>query len=473
MSQVVPLFTKPRRTPQRGAAERAFLPAALEVLETPTSPTVRVTAGLISAFLLGASLWSYFGHVDIVTTAPGKVIVSSRTKVVQPFDTGIVHAIHVADGDRVTQGQLLIELDPALSTADRTRYADELAQARLDQARLNALVKSREGDPFAGLKASDDLAEAARARLEAQRRAQSAKLAGLDRVAAQKRAEAAGTDAEIAKIDATLPLVRARAAIRENGLKTEFGNRLDFLAQQQQVVELEHERVVDLRKREEIDAALAEVAEQRAQAEAEFRGTVLSDLAKADHDAGEAAGELAKAEKRTAMEALKAPEAGVIQDLAVNTIGGVVTPAQQLLRIVPTEGSIEVEAVIANEDVGFVEAGQEAEIKVDAFPFTRYGLIRGHVREIAHDSVDQPQAEQRRQGSSSASDEPASVERSRQLVYMARIALEATNLQVDDRKLDLVPGMSITAEIKTGRRRVLDYFLSPFQSHVHDALRER
>jgi hemolysin D len=162
-----------------------------------------------------------------------------------------------------------------------------------------------------------------------------------------------------------------------------------------------------------------------------------------------------------------------VQDLTVHTLGGIVTPAQQLLRIVPANGGIEVEAVIANQDVGFVELGHQAEIKIETFPFTRYGLISGHVRAIARDSVDEPQSEQRRQGSHSASDEPGNLERSHQLVYVARISLAETSLNVDGKALDLAPGMAVTAEIKTGKRRALDYLLSPFHRYSHDVLRER
>jgi hemolysin D len=378
----------PRPGQHRRPAERAFLPAALEIVETPASPTLRVTAFLICLFLASAVAWSYFGHVDIIATAPGKVIARSHTKIVQPHDTGVVRAIHVADGDEVEAGEVLIELDPTDPTADRARFANMLVQARLDRARLRALLDPTQGDAFAGLTAHTDLIAAARARLEAEEREQAAKLAKLDHQVAQKRAEQAQIEAQIAKIDEALPLVRERAAIRAAGLKSGYGNKLDLLTQTQQVVEQEHERVSLQRKHDEIDAALAELDAVRKQAEAEFRRNALTDVAKADREATEAAGELAKAEERTKLQTLTAPVAGTVQDLTVHTLGGIVTPAQQLLRIVPSDGGIEVEAVIANQDVGFVEIGQQAEIKIETFPFTRYGLMSGHVGVIARDSVD-------------------------------------------------------------------------------------
>jgi hemolysin D len=474
VARILPFFARPGRPGPRGAAERAFLPAALEIVETPASPTVRVSAALISAFLLTAAAWAYVGRVDIVATAPGKVIARERTKVIQPFETGVVRGIEVADGDKVVAGQVLIELDPSLSTADRVRYTDMLTAARLDQARLNGLLDRGGADAFAAVAAAPDLVAAARARLDADWRDEAAKLAQLDHQAAQKRAEQAAVEAQIAKLDAALPLARGRAQIRQEGMKNEFGSKLQFLEAQQQVIEMEHERIVQQRKRDEVRAALAEIAEQRAQAEAQYRHNRLADLAKADREATEALGELAKAERRGELQTLTAPVAGVVQDVTVHTLGGVVTPAQQLLRIVPADGGIEVEAVLANQDIGFAAIGQEAEIKVETFPYTRYGLIHGRIREIARDSIAEPPADApTTRGSQSLSDEPAALGRPHRLIYTARIALEETSLSVDGRPVDLAPGMAVTAEIKTGRRRVLDYFLSPLRGYAHDSLRER
>jgi len=473
-ARVLPFFSRPGRAGGIGSAERAFLPAALEIVETPASPTFRVTAALISAFLFVAIAWSYVGHVDIVATAPGKVIARERTKIIQPSDTGEVREIDVAEGDHVAAGQVLIRLDPTMAKADQARYGDDLLQAVLDRARLRAELSPSPDDPFTGTQAPPDLVAAARARLEADLREHSAKLAKNDEQTAQKRAQEAQIGAQIAKIDAALPLVQARADIRREGMQTQFGTKLDYYQQQQQLVEMQHDRIVNQRKREEVVAELSTLAVERSQIEAEFRSAAYSDLAKANREISGATGELAKAERRNALHTLVAPVAGIVQELSVHTLGGVVTPAQQLLRIVPTDGGIEVEAVVANQDVGFLEVGQPAEIKVDTFPFTRYGLIHGQVREVSHDSVDEGQTDQRREGTSAAGDAPTTgVQRSRQLVYTARLALDQTYLDVDGKPMELQPGMSVTAEIKTGKRRVLDFLLSPFHRYSHDALRER
>ncbi|MGH8296386.1 MAG: HlyD family type I secretion periplasmic adaptor subunit, partial [Steroidobacteraceae bacterium] len=364
-------------------------------------------------------------------------------------------------------------LDPTMAEADEARYGGVLVQAELDRARLEAEVTPPAGDPFAGVQAPADLLAAARARLQADLREQAAKLADIDEEIAGKHAEEAVVDAEIAKIDAAMPMVVARVNIRAGALKSGYGNELDYFQQRQELVEMQHERIVDQKKYQEAEAALAALATGRAKTVAEFRSAAYADLARTDREIAETIGQYVKATRQVELQTLRAPVAGIVQDLAVHTLGGVVTPAQQLLRIVPLSGGIEVEVVIANRDVGFIRVAQKAEIKIATFPFTHYGLIHGRVREIAHDSVEEPADSRRRQGTESASETPQGIERSHQLVYTARIALSRTALDIDGKEVALEPGMAITAEIKTGKRRVLDYLLSPLRRYTHDALRER
>ena len=466
-----------RFVPASQLTEREFLPAALEIIETPASPTIRMTAGLISLFFVIALIWSYFGRVDIIATAPGKIIARARTKIIQPYEIGVVRAIHVAEGDRVEKGQLLIELDPTVPQADRVQYQEELAEARLDQIRLRALLDPGTGltgrDPFTGVSAPPDLVAAARARLDADASEEQEKIAKNDREIAEKRAEEASVDAEIAKIDAALPLVAARRDIREEGAKAEFGSKIAYLQQAQELAEMQHERVATESKRDAAAASISELTIDRQVTESEFKSSLLEDLAKADREATEAQNELVKAQQQIALDSLTAPVTGTVQDLAVQTLGGVVTPAQQLLRIVPSEGGVEVEAAISNDDVGFIDVGQDAEIKIATFPFTRYGLIHGRVREVARDSVVDPQTDQRNAGTQSADDEPHAVKSAGDLLFGARIVLDKTMIAVDGKEVALEPGMAVTAEIKTGRRRVIDYLLSPFRRQVDESLHER
>ena len=202
---------------------------------------------------------------------------------------------------------------------------------------------------------------------------------------------------------------------------------------------------------------IAAIDETRRQAEAEFRRTLLADLAAVRERAAALAQELRKAERRLELMQLRAPVDGHVQELAATTIGGVVTPAQQLMIIVPADSGLEVEAFVLNKDIGFVQPGQEAQIKVQTFNFTRYGLLGGKVLDVADDVVAR---DQDREGPA----EPT---------YAARIALERAAMVIDGREVNLSPGMAVTAEIRTGERRLIEYLLSPLLRYRYEAMKER
>ncbi|WNJ88634.1 HlyD family type I secretion periplasmic adaptor subunit [Bosea sp. 685] len=468
------------RPSELNASERAFLPAALEIVETPASPTARLTAMTICLFLTIVAIWAWFSHVDIIAMVPGKVVPAGRTKQVQAFEEGIVRKILVDDGDTVSIGQKLILLDPTMDIADRDRSRNLLTTAMLDQVRLTALLESllpsnqETADPFNGMDASDDVIAEARGRLAADRAGRVARLVEADHQIAEKRSERTGLVAGIAKIDATLPLVSARASIRRESLERQVGNRIEYLNAAQQQIELENDRLVAVDKLHSTDAGIQALLANREKIAAETERDWRSDLQKARHDRAEALAQLAKAERRTGLTTVTAPVDGIVQDLSVHTEGGVVQASQQLLHVVPTSGGVVIEAVIENKDAGFVRAGQEAEIKVEAFPFTRYGLVHGRVAAVARDAAPDPEIDQKaRFGTSPLGGAPNELRRSGGLVYVARIEMDDPSLTIDGVKTRLEPGMAITAEIKTGRRRVLDYILSPVARRAHEALTER
>lgn len=224
----------------------------------------------------------------------------------------------------------------------------------------------------------------------------------------------------------------------------------------------------------ETEAAIANLAQARGRTIAEYERALLDELAKAEQKAAGLAQEIIKAEQRTTLQKLTAPVDGVVQQLAVNTIGGVVQPAQVLMAIVPADSQLEIEAMISNRDIGFVEVGQEAAIKVDAFNFTRYGLLKGRVVSVSHDAItrERPQDRQgadKQQGAEAASSEP----KGQELVYAVRVSLDRSRIQVEDKTVSLSPGMAVTVEIKTGSRSIISYLLSPLVRYRHESLRER
>jgi hemolysin D len=453
--------------------ERQFLPAALEIVETPGSPMLRVTAMLICAFLLSGVVWAVVGEVDLIATAPGKIVPAGNIKLIQAFDAGLVREIRVKNGDLVAAGQVLVRLDPTLAGADRTRDQALLRSAELDLARLSGLLRQTEGDPFAGIEAPADMIQAARDRMLSEQAAQDSKLRLGEREIASRRADRASIAAQLAKDDAELPLSRERARIREGGVSTGFGSKLDLISAEEQVVELENDRAIQTQKLASGDAAIQAAEAQAQQSAAEFMRDRREDLAKATRDMAEAQGDLSKAEEHAALTTITAPDAGYVEDLAVHTIGGVVQPGQLLLHLVPSDAALEVEAVIDNGDAGFVRPGQEVELKIATYPFTHYGLVRGQVVSVAHDSAPDPEVQNLSREGAAANDTPAELRRSGGLVYVAQIAMPDPTITVDGSQTRLEPGMAVTAEIKTGKRRVIDYILSPLVQHIHDAMRER
>ena len=256
-------------------------------------------------------------------------------------------------------------------------------------------------------------------------------------------------------------------------LTGELGSKLTYLEILQLLTENERDTAIQQSRLDEANAALAAVIETRAQAVAEFHRTLFGELAEAERKAAGLAGDLARAEQRTKLQILTAPVDGVVQQLSVHTVGGVVTPAQQLAVVVPLDATLEVEAMISNRDIGFVHVGQDAQIKVDTFNFTRYGLLRGRVLNISQDAIvrDAPSDKPRDRAADAGS--TSSEPKDQQLSYAARVSLDRTKIPVEDTLANLTPGMAVTVEVKTGSRRIIGYLLSPLLKYQHEALRER
>ena len=452
--------------------ERQFLPAALEVLETPASPTGRALALSIGAFFTVTLIWSLAGRIDIIATAPGRLLPQGKVKVIQSLDPGVVRAIRVQDGDGVRAGQVLIELDTTQTGADRDRFSRDLQRSQLDVARLTALKRTAEtgGAPASLIippgADADDVGQM-RAALHSQVEGQAARLRGLDDQIAQKRAEAAEVTATIAKLNAGLPLLAEKERLHRDLHDQGYGTTFSYLDSQQALSDARNDLKVMAQRGVQARAAQANLSSQRAQASAEFAAQILADLAKAEEKNNELNQALIKAREKAQDTQLRAPVDGVVEQLAVHTVGGVVTPAERLAEIVPGGRGLTVEAQLANRDVGFVHPGQDVAIKVEAFAFTRYGLLHGKVIAVSRDSQTAPEAPLAPGASPAPGGAPASP------TYVARIAVDRSDMQVDGKTQPLIAGMAVTAEIKTGRRSIMDYLLSPLARKSDEAMHER
>jgi hemolysin D len=475
MSAVHKIIPFPRKEIiRRNESELAFLPAALEVVETPPSPIGRAIGITVIALFAIAVVWAVFGTVDIVATSPGKIIPSGRTKTIQPFESGVVSAIRVRDGQSVKAGDVLIELDPTMTEAERDHLKSDYISAELEVARLRAAL-SEKAQPIEDFRppdgASPSLIEMNRNYLLSQLQEYKGKLAALDRQLKQKEAERDTISAAVGKIEATLPILTQRVEIRKTLLEKNLVSKIVYLTEYQDLVGMQQDLLLQKSRYQEADAGLAALGETRSQSVAEYRRTRFEELAKAEQKAAGLANDLIKANQRTKLQVLTSPVEGVVQQLAVHTIGGVVSPGQALLTVVPSDSHLEIEAMVANRDIGFVHAGQAAEIKIDTFNFTRYGILHGAVLHVSQDAIasDKPQDAN---PAANPSDGTSEVKAQR-MNYAARVSLERTKMQVDERLVDLSPGMAVTVEIKTGSRRIISYLLSPLAQYRNEALRER
>ncbi len=442
--------------PRRHRHESEFLPAALALRDTPVHPAPRVAMALIVAFALLALLWAVFGRVDIVASAPGRLIPNDRTKVVQATETASVLALHVRDGQHVKVGDVLIELDATQARADVERIAADALNARLEAARAHALIEAIDRGRAPRLTGFDDVALGRMADeqrlLDSQLAELRARLARLDAEIQRREAEQRATGEWVDKLRATLPITQQRARDYQGLMEQQFVSRHGWLEREQARIEQERDLAAQLARLDEIRAALLEARRQREALLAETRRATLDTRHQAEQRAAALAQELIKARARDRLLRLTAPVSGMVQQLAVHTVGGVVTPAQPLMVIVPDDHPLEVEAVLENKDVGFVRVGDAAEIKVETFPFTKYGTLHATVAQVSGDAI-----QDERRG----------------WVYAARLRLQADTIDVDGRPVRLAPGMAVTAEIKTGRRRVIEYFLGPLLQAKAESLRER
>ena len=520
--------------PERHTNELAFLPAALSLQDTPVHPAPRRLAwGLMLLFVL-ALLWSILGKVDIVAVAPGRIIVSDRTKVIQPLEASVVKAVLVKDGDRVQAGQVLVELDPTMASADIASVQEQLKTQASEVLRTRELLQmlskqklpalalapvslsapapggwaaagfapcpppalrapplpaqnplppshpqhsdgcatSGEGitlreassitsairsKPVTGQhsNASDtglQMDAATVAQLQSEWQDIQAKLAKLDAEAARRQTEIATVQQTIAKLEATVPMAQTREADFKRLVGEGFISSHATQDKTRERVELERDLTVQRARLAEAQSALNETQQTKAAYRSETLRTLSDRHALASTKYSQLQADATKATQRERQTQLTAPVDGIIQQLAIHTTGGVVTSAQPLMIVVPDSPTVTAEITIANQDIGFVNAGQMAEVKLETFPYTKYGTVQARVDVVTADAVTDE-----KKGS----------------YYPATLTLSKRDMLIDGKRVSLSPGMNITAEIKTGRRRIIEFLLSPVQRAGSESLRER
>ena len=451
-----------RKRPREDARtedERAFLAHALEILDTPASPIGRTIVWILIAFLTLTIAWACFGELDITATATGKVIPTGHVKVIEPFENGTVRAVHVEDGDGVKAGDLLIELDPTEAVADRDRLAYDLMNAQLDASRLKATIAAAASAHFTGFppevhpEGADSqllilhsrMMEAAVGELIAERYR-------IDGQIGEDEAQLVRLTKSVAEREQLVSTLRERTQMEKTLLEKGYSPRVKVLEISGQLHQesalMESERGQKL----QINAAIETLQRQRRELDAKFIADAMAKLAEAAQKAENLKQELKKAALRDERNRLRAPVDGIVQQVAIHTVGDVVTTAEKLMIVVPYGNALEVEAMVLNKDKGFVNPKDLVAIKVESFPFTKYGTIPGRVVNISNDAVSNE-----KQG----------------LLFPVRVALDRTTIRVDGADQVLSPGMAVTAEVKTGSRKVIEYVLTPLLRYRDEAMTER
>lgn len=433
--------------------EYDFLPAYLDIVERPIAPLARRTAWFLVITLLLVLIWSIVGKLDIHASANGKVIVSEHSKVIQPLESGVVAAINVRDGDRVDVGQVLIELNPIGIDAELENINKQLIHRQLEAARMVALLTDDPQTHF--ISPSDvpeDLLMMTQALLLKEYDEVNAELSRMESEQSVNQAHIQAGIANIANQKVLMKNIHQRLQALRTLAKSKSIAEVELLVQEREWLNATAE---DSRFKSEqliLEAKTLNLTQTRLHYLAEKKRSYQERLNKAHEVINQLQQEQIKLMEKQRQQSLRAPVAGVIQQLAVHTLGGVVTAAQPLMVLVPENHQLELDVMVLNKDVGFVLPGQAVEVKVDSFPYTRFGTLAGEVKHVSRDAMEDQQLG---------------------LVFPARIRLHSDTLMVEGKPVRLSAGMAVSVEIKTGQRRVIDYLLSPLQEYQSEAMRER
>jgi len=498
-----PQKPQPYVSPVQGR-DREFLPAALEILETPPSPLPVASMLTICAVFAAALAWSFFGKLDVHAVAPGKIETAGRAKTIQPFDSGKVAAIHVTNGQMVKAGEVLLELDPAEAQADadaaRSTRNEALAETarRAYEVEVAKDIAGREDDKTprgferqavaqAQAKAESAVGFAAEVPPEIRLRQRSVlnadldsladQLSALDKQIAQKEATRQRLGMSIAFEDQLMTTLADRVKTREDAISLKVGTKINLYDAKEELQKSQSQLASDQGQLIETEAALGELRSEKLKTISQFVADNENKGVDASRKAEDAKQGLSKAAAKLGRTRLTAPIDGVAQQLSVTTIGQVVTTGQQLLLVAPAGGPLQVEALVANLDIGFVKLGQQAVVKVDAFPFTRFGTLSGKVVRIAHEAVNETEAKRALADvttpANAAPPQTSAPGQPDSFVFPVTIELTNASMRIADADMPLNPGMTVTAEIKTDSRRVIEYLLSPLAKIGSEAMRER
>ena len=436
----------------KNGTETEFLPSIQEVTETPPSPVGRLVLWTIVALVVAAGIWAFVGEVDEVAVAKGRVIPVGNVKIVQSANKGNIKELNVREGDYVEEGQVLLVLDTTKTQADVDQLKKQVAYYAMTVDRLQAEMNDQPFVPPSNeegwLDAKDINAQMAlyqsrRTKLAADQQKNEAAIA--QEIAAIESAQAQQQKywslyAVAKEKEERLEMLFAESAVSYFQLLEGRSQRVDYQKSAEAMdQEIEKEK-----------ARLAEARDNQATTDSNYRQETMQQLVEAKRQLNAYQEELTKANQTNVQSEIVAPVTGRVNQLSVHTVGGVVSEGQALMMVVPDDALLEIEAYADNKDIGFIEVGQDAEVKVETFNFQKFGMVNAEVEEISPDSVED------------------SKDKEKDGKYRLTLSLER-----DDSGIGLSPGMNVTAEIKIKKKRVIDFFLDPFRQYKDEAFRER
>ena len=442
-----------------------FAPGLIGLQQTPPSPLPRMVLRGLMLLLAAMIVWAFFGRLDVVAVAEGKLVPVSYLKIVQPADSGIVREIAIKEGQAVTAGQVLVRMDANIAEADSKTIQQALQhqsiQLRRIEAELSGLAFKRNKDdaPEMFLKVN--------AAYLSNRRALEDDIASELANQQKSQSDLAATLEIQHKLEQTLPTYKDQEAAYDDLVKKGFAGKL--MGQEKQRARIENEQ--DLHAQEynakSLQASIAQSNKRIAQVKSDYRQKLEAERVATFADLQKLQQEWAKQSHKNSLLELKAPQAGVIKDLATHTPGTVVSPGTVLMTLVPNNEELHAEVWLKNEDAGFVHQGQPVKVKLMAYPFQKYGMLDGEVTQVSADATDKPnQQQQNNADSNNATTTTPST-------YKTIIKLKQQNLKTDQEQLNMTAGMQVAAEIKLADQTVMEYLLSPVRKAFHEAARER
>jgi hemolysin D len=434
------------------------------VLSMP--PKHRLILWLMAAMMVSVVAWLWFARVDIIVTAAGKIISSKSQIVIQPLETSVVRSVAVKPGDKVKAGAVLATLDPTFTQADEADLGAQLAHLQATSERIATEIAGLRYQPVAPTPEQvieQRIFEQRLAEHAAKQSVSDRKIGGYQADLAAHEAEAKGLNDEIALVDEQEQIYRKLA-------QQTLTSRLELLDAQQRLVEAKSRLGTNRGEQKQLEEQIAQETSDWEAYNQEWERKLSEQQAKTVSERNAIEARLSKAKLRSELSVLRAPTDAIVLDVADRPAGSVMREAEALMRLVAADGALLSEVEINPRDVGRIQVGDPVTLKLEALPWQQFGLAHGIVRSISPDVLTDDGAQQSIPASSQV--QVAAEQRTAEVHYRVRIDLTDTSFRNPPEGFELRPGMRLNADIKVGRRSVLEYLLNPITRVLDESLRE-